>query len=228
MYISSNISYRVLRLLYKKEAGTCFAIEVDGRQYIVTAKHLVESMRTDDKIGIYHDNSWEYVVGSLVGHADDADVSVLSLPFYFFPVFPVTLSDFRGMFIGQELYFLGFPYDLSMKIRRTDPLPTPFLKRGMLSGIGDNRFYLDAHNNPGFSGGPVFLPITNPDSPTIVGVVSGYFPGTAEIHQGRGASLNVIQGIVSNSGIMTVSSLSHALDLIEQNPIGFPIAEESS
>ncbi len=225
-YISTNISYRVLRLKYGEFTGTCFAIEVDGRQYIVTAKHLVESMNVDDEISIYNDNSWKRVSASLVGHAADADVSVVSLPFYLSPVFPIELSDCRGMLIGQELFFLGYPYGLSMRVG-ADPLPTPFLKRGMLSGIGNNRFYLDAHNNPGFSGGPVFLPITNPDSPTIVGVVSGYHPGTGEIHQWDGASLNVVQEIVSNSGIMTVSSLSHAIDLIEQNPIGFPIAEES-
>ena len=64
---------------------------------------------------------------------------------------------------GQDVYFLGFPYGLHGDMSAlSNDLPFPFVKKGIISlfhNDGVNRIYLDGHNNPGFSGGPVvFMP----------------------------------------------------------------------
>ena len=231
-HITADVFARVHRLKYRELTGTCFAIEVAGRQYLVTAKHLVESIFKDGEIELYGPTSpyvsdWIPTPVTLVGHADDADISVLASGYRHATPLSVQLRSGGGISLGQDLYFFGFPYGLS-SIGAPSSHPFPLLKKGMFSGLSEGRWYLDGHNNPGFSGGPVFLPRVSETIPsTIVGVVSGYRPGTEELHQWDGVSWDAVEGIVSNSGIMVAYSIQHALDLIKQNPIGFPIGEES-
>ena len=39
--VPSNALQRTFRLNYRSESGTCFTLDVDARQYVVTARHLV-------------------------------------------------------------------------------------------------------------------------------------------------------------------------------------------
>ena len=43
--ITANVIYRVFRLKVRQYAGTGFAIEEGGREYLVTARHLAEPLR---------------------------------------------------------------------------------------------------------------------------------------------------------------------------------------
>ena len=43
--VTVNVHMRVYRIRRGKFEGTCFAIDVDGRQYMVTANHVVPDLR---------------------------------------------------------------------------------------------------------------------------------------------------------------------------------------
>jgi hypothetical protein len=85
-----------------------------------------------------------------------------------------------GLMLGGEVGFLGFPFGLeSGPLPQTAGWPTPFLKKGYLSGhastrSGNTLFYLDGHNNPGFSGGPAFFVNSSTGKTHVFGVVSGF------------------------------------------------------
>jgi len=65
------------------------------------------------------------------------------------------------MVIGQDVFFLGFPYNYDSLLQQSPfgNTPIPFVKKACMSAIiksgEDILLLLDGHNNPGFSGGPV-------------------------------------------------------------------------
>ena len=82
--------------------------------------------------------------------------------------------------------------------------------------------YLDGHNNPGFSGGPVVYKSPNNNRFQICGVVSGYRiqeqPGFAS-----GSPLNIY--FRENTGIIISHGINSAIDIIHNNPIGFQLED---
>lgn len=51
--ITANIIYRVFRIQGPAFRGSAFAFESDGREYLVTARHVVEGVSEEDEIGIF-------------------------------------------------------------------------------------------------------------------------------------------------------------------------------
>jgi hypothetical protein len=85
-----------------------------------------------------------------------------------------------GLTLGQQVYFLGYPYGLGTQ----GPAPPgfgeiPFLKSGIISAM-DGRdpeasvLYVDGQNNPGFSGGPIVFWHSESGRFRVAGVVRGY------------------------------------------------------
>jgi hypothetical protein len=101
--------------------GTAFALDVDNRQYLVTARHLVEGLEGPLKIKYFHGNEWIDLHCELLGLGrGEADVAVLApatqladpgLPL------PLAVGEFH---LGQDVFFVGYPYMQYMQ-------PTPFL-----------------------------------------------------------------------------------------------------
>jgi len=155
----------------------------------------------------------------LIGHAaGDIDLAVLSVDR---PLSPPDLPlepAMKGMIFGQDAFFLGFPYnDLSRYAFGRDGFPLPFVKKAILSCFDGGLMYLDGHNNPGFSGGPVvYVPAGERDF-RVAGVVSGYRFEAKPVMSGPLAT-----GLVhhENTGIVIAHSVDHAVDLIRANPIG--------
>ena len=46
--VSFNVFYRVLMIRTSNGQGTGFTLDVDGRQYVVTAKHMVAGLQPED------------------------------------------------------------------------------------------------------------------------------------------------------------------------------------
>ena len=112
-------------------------------------------------------------------------------------------------------------------------LPLPFVKSGIVSALefGDvSKIYLDAHVNPGFSGGPVvFAPMGGLATDLrVAGVVASYPASLQPVvnqnrnpatdPEGKPAGLYVLE----NPGIVVAISIRHVIELIELNPVGFP------
>ena len=160
-----------------------FTGEVDGRQYLITARHLLDGWNGDRELQIFHNNSWKALEVTVAGVGEgEVDIAVLATEEQLTPSFPMELS-MGDIVLGQQVYFLGFPLGMmagSGALNRD--FPFPLVKCGWLSAaVFDpvKALWIDGHNNPGFSGGPViFVPggqRPSAQSPyRVAGIVSGY------------------------------------------------------
>ena len=226
MIITTNILQRTFRLLIGNREGTCFTVDVDDRQYLITAQHIVQSIAGSATVDIFHENTWKSLGVELVGHGKPGiDITVLAPRLRLSPTHPLHTT-IAGLAISQDVYFLGFPYGLTNEVGDlNDNFPFPLVKKGILSALqfgNVKKLLLDGHNNPGFSGGPVVCHRMHDreDELTVVGVVSGYLQTSEpvyDIHNQPALSYEY------NTGIVEAHAISHAIDLIHRNPIGFDI-----
>ena len=119
-------------------------------------------------------DSGKKVQVNLIGHArSNVDISVLTANIQLSAPLPLELAN--SIILGQDVYFLGFPYSIGSDTGINRDYLIPFVKKGILSAMDSKShiFYLDGHNNPGFSGGPVvcFGDYT-PKSMRLLGVIS--------------------------------------------------------
>ena len=222
MLMTTNILQRTFRIRYGGSTGTCFTVDVDDKQYIVTARHILSSIAGQDVVQMQHENTWKSLDVELVGHGQgDIDVTVLAPSIQLSPTHPLPTGT-DGMMLSQDVYFLGFPYDLTNdggNINRDFPIP--LVKKGILSAfqVGEVKtLLLDGHNNPGFSGGPVVCQIAN--ELTAIGIVSGYRNEPKPIYAGHDKTPFTYY---DNTGIVVATAIDHALDLIRDNPLGFDL-----
>lgn len=141
--------------------GTMFALEIDSRLFYFTARHVGTRVLGGCELAWL--GGWRPFPIRLVGHCADVDITVLAagdhLPRRLLPEWnsPETEADLR---LGEATNFFGFPYGLQTSTE--SGIPVPLMKAGIVSGFFgsdtlDDRssFFIDGHNNPGFSGGPV-------------------------------------------------------------------------
>lgn len=231
MYLTTNILQRVFQLGIGYEAtATCFTIDVDNKQYLCTAKHVLEG-RDDRDIRILHDGRWKSLDAELIGFgADGSDIAVLAPSRQVSPSYPVVYS-WKGLQLGEEMRVLGFPYGLRMDfdgdLNRS--FPWPLVKGAICSALvldEPRHLLLDFHNNPGFSGGPVvYQPRGNHEAgtPGVAGVVSAYHSARSPVMRKADGADSDFES-VENTGIAIAYRIEYALDVIGQNPIGAEIA----
>jgi hypothetical protein len=215
--ILTNILYRTY-FIKAAQYGTAFAIEVEGAEYLVTAKHLLDENAPEFELQIFHDRKWLRGRASVIGHGKgEIDISVLRVDSRLAPPdFDVTPS-MGELALGQDVFFLGFPYKMWGDVGTfMGGLPCPFAKKGTLSLINMEKpqvLYVDAINNEGFSGAPLFFyPMTNPKELRIAGVVSKFLTQDEPVldEQRNPTKLTVTY----NTGFLVAYSINHALELI--------------
>lgn len=163
-------------------SGTCFAIENNGSEYLITAKHLFKKNTKsgdDVKIHINIKKNMTPLKAKVLFHPNRfIDIAVLQLPNKISQIQPLKAnSEKSSLFVGQECIFLGFPlFNLGTL---TFEEKIPFVKRALLSAIIEENAYeiflLDGHNNPGFSGGPLITYVDSIQNQFIFGIIQGYF-----------------------------------------------------
>ena len=222
MSITANVIQRTFQFSFGEVQGTCFTIDYDNRQYIVTARHLVAPITDSATIRIKHEKIWKDCPVNLVGHGEgEVDICVLAAAVQISPKFLLAPTA-AGLTLGQDVYFLGFPYGLTSEVGELNQnFPFPFVKKATLSAIDSNTnlLILDGHNNPGFSGGPVvFSEVGKPANQlSVAGVISGYRFGKEPVYlKGKPTPLEFRY----NTGIVLVYDIKHAVGLISQNPTG--------
>lgn len=256
--ITSNVLRRVLMIKIGDRAGTSFTIDVDGRQYLITAKHLTVGLKDEETIHVRRGDAWRPLKIRVLRCADPLDIAVLVPQTQLTVTFPLEPT-MKGVRYGQDVYFAGFPYGLSSNIANVNGLyPIAFMKKGIMSASRKLReavvIFVDGHNNPGFSGGPVvFRDLTQRDLMfKVLGVVSGFHPEYTPVLQPESISsaqvtpedrrrsrilskdgslfrLNETEQLVRlNTGIVIAYSISHAIDLIHENPSGPEVSEDFS
>jgi hypothetical protein len=197
----------------KQFSGFLISNEAVTVQYIVTARHAVPSTQNNQEvyIGYRKDNVWKQVKCIAYMHDDeDIDVIVLGLKntHYIKPNYSAPLSGV-GMAASQQAFFLGYPFGLDAASESlNEGFPMPFIKAGIISAISSayrkGYFYLDGHNNQGFSGGPVAFYNYHEKTFMICGVVSGFL------------NENLLNG-APNSGIISACHIQNVLEILSKN-----------
>lgn len=226
--ITTNALSRTFHLRYQAQTATGFLIDVDGKQYLVTAKHFVPEVTDIAILELLHDGSWKQIPAQLVGHGPGKiDITVFALPRALVASDYVLKPDMGGIVLGQEAFFLGFPYGLFGDAGDINSnYPVPFVKRATVSSVsvsetGPAIVFLDGHNNKGFSGGPVLFKDQEKGELKIASVVSGYRFANEPVYHGE-QELPVTYRY--NTGIVISYGIKHAVALANANPIG-PITD---
>jgi hypothetical protein len=170
--------------------ATAFTIDVDGREYLITAKHVVAGFKDEDTLEISMDGKWTPQKVKVFRCENPVDIAVLIPDHQLTVNFPLPFDSGSFRF-GQDAFFLGFPYGIqSASNGLNGPYPLALIKHGTISGSiapDQNKeagmLLLDGYNNPGFSGGPiVFRDFDQPGyQMDVVAVVSGFIPETVPV-----------------------------------------------
>lgn len=189
--------------------GTAFTIDVDRRQWLVTARHVVEGF-DDAQLSIHSGDPVDVTLSS-IPPANGADIAVFELSCDITPQDMPLEPTSGGIVFTQDVYFLGYPYGLGM-IGSTTQLP--FVKKAIVSAYdvveGINIWYLDGINNPGFSGGPVVFNRHGSVEWQVVAVVSGYRVEQVSVAGGAGL-------VPMNTGIVVAYDIKHAIEAIDSH-----------
>lgn len=178
--VTSNVFLRTFMVKSRDELGTAFTMDVDARQYLITAKHIVVGMKDVDIIQVRRGDEWVPLKVTVLRCADHIDIAVLIPPHQISVSYELE-PGMKDVEYGQEIYFVGFPYGLFTEGTNVNGMfPLAFIKRGTMSASTKEGnatvIYLDGHNNPGFSGGPVVFRDFSKSGYVlkVLGVVSGF------------------------------------------------------
>ena len=123
----------------------------------------------------------------MVGLDRENDVAVFATGVKLGPRYPLSIG-MAGVILSQEVYFLGFPYSMITYWNESKVAPLPFVKKAIVSQIElsehSSILYLDGHNNPGFSGGPVVCKLPKHTDWMVVGVIYALAQGNESSNNG--------------------------------------------
>lgn len=224
--ITSNVLTRVF-FVKGSEYGTAFTIDHEGRQYLVTAKHIIGEGIEPNSIEVMHAQQWRTVHVELVGsRRDEVDIAVLAPKFQLSPTYDLPATS-ANITYGEDVFFVGYPYKMwvdagaSMRGR-----PVPFVKRGTLSNLDFSEdvklLWVDAISNEGFSGGPILSKSNSDPRFRVIGVVSRFKTEQESVLDDRGEPTGCT--VSYNTGFLVGYGIMHAVELIERNPIGHPVS----
>ena len=138
---SSTITADILRQTYLLNTdtlqGTCFLIEANGQEYLLTAKHLFRSkLRYGDStmVTIYQENKPRSLNVKYYVHEDSTiDICLLKLKESIKVMTPFPIGG--NMILGQDVYFLGYPNFDNIQFLTSGTIGIlPLVKKCIVSG----------------------------------------------------------------------------------------------
>jgi len=176
--------------------GSGFAISDDGK--ILSAAHLYNQLKPEqisnlmgmtlmkqEENGLEH---FQWFPLKLIEKDDKNDVALFQLKDYEKTLLkPLELGDSEGVEVGEEVYFIGFPY--AAQLMNDGFGVTRIVNRAIISNVKRdgtdperkrNWFILDAISNPGNSGCPLISAETN----KVIGVMAISFRTRSKTHEG--------------------------------------------
>ena len=224
--VNRAVLERVFSIQMGDKRGSAFTIEVEGRQYLITARHITEPRPKDGLIQVFRESGWlNLPYQQITVLPASVDIAVLALQQQLSPTSLVVTASAGQTFLSQEVFFLGYPFNLAIQgVAVNNGYPLPFVKRGIVAAfqqIGQPTGFLivDGINNPGFSGGPV-VDVRNIDRPAVIGVVSGYRFNEEPVFRGKTRTKFNVQ---ANTGLLIAYPIERAIEAIRRKPIGFKI-----
>ena len=226
--VNTNILSRVLPIKVSDRTGTAFTIEIDGKQYLITAKHITNNQEIE-VVEIWR-NGWTTIKVKTVGIGEgEEDIIVLAANKKLTENFDIEVGS-EHVTLGQNVRFLGFPLGIETGYMPMEKgVRIPLIKGGILSAIkfeeGASWLLVDGHNNAGFSGGPViFKPLEGKIGIwKIAAVISGYRIENASVIDNTRKIIGYAEG---NSGILVATGIKTAVGLIKSNPVGYPVEKK--
>lgn len=227
--ITPNVLNRTFHLKCGARRGSCFSLDVDGRQYVLTAAHVVKALKDRAVVEILHGGKWKPLDVVVVGYGPpQVDVAVLALKFRITLPELILEPTIAGLTTGQDAYCLGFPHGEWGGGAQAQKFPVPFVKKTTVSCLPDASsaarcLFLDGYSNPGFSGGPVVFRENKQPDLKVAAVVSSFQYEQEPVYLGNDQLHLSAQ---HNPDIIVSYDIKHALDLITLNPVGFELKEE--
>jgi S1-C subfamily serine protease len=215
-----NVIERIIFIKYNDHYGTGFTVEVNDKQYIITAKHVVEGIKQNDSIFFFQDNQWKKIEVKNIKFKNPKIDAIALVPSI--QLTPVTNVEFTSMDIvfGQEVYFLGFPFGFITEVGNlNNNFPMPFVKKGICSNIDNkstevNIIWIDGYCNPGFSGGPIVFRDIFTENIKIAGVLVGYLPEHINVIDEKEKTELYVK---INSGLIYSIGVDSIIKLIKEN-----------
>lgn len=205
---TDDIIMRTMMIRYQGESATVFTVDIDNREYWITAKHLFTKAKTGPS-GVFTEKSvtveilpeqqqqqetptgWITIQFNVLDPGKDIDIIILAAPHQPFLNQPGSQRLFNsnpsGPMFGGECEFLGFPYGTSWQTKweqNPEMHRWAFIKHCTISGrITEPQmiWVLDGINNDGFSGGPVIFSAGFNTPPYVFAVIAGYRPEPLEV-----------------------------------------------
>ena len=233
--ITTNVIRRTFHINSEKQAGTAFTIDQNGRQYLVTAYHVVDEIDKVRCIDISHEGRWKRVPVSIIGIDEELDVAVLACNLQLSPEYSLEPT-IANLTYGQQLYYLGFPFGWdSGNSQMNRGFPIPFVKSAILSAMpegGGKTLFIDTILNKGFSGGPVVFKPQGQSHYQVAGVVVNYpTPILEPVVNKHEEAAKDFRGedlyFQENPGLAIVTEISRVVELINDNPKGFLLPKKS-
>ena len=238
MAITSNVFQRTFQIKAPGGYGTCFSVDVQGKRYLLTARHVAQDVK--DNVAVRHEGVWKDVSVDVIGHGEgDIDISVLAPNYPFGASHPLPATS-RGLVFGQDVFILGYPFGISTDVGKVNSdLPLPIVKRATMAGSTKSdehnnllhALLLDVFGNEGFSGGPV---VYDPHSGSgkasefcVAGVVAHYRPTKRPIYV-EGTDTPSGLYYFENPSILVAYNIKYATDIINDNPKGLELTSPSS
>jgi hypothetical protein len=171
--------------------GTGFTLDINGRQYLITAKHMVTGLQPEDTIQLRkydasHQLKWVDFKMKIFKCDDPVDIAVL-VPREQLTAAAGPMDPILDVMTGQDVFFVGFPKGMSNEfVDATFVFTSPFgyVKRAVVSGLKVTKigrklsveYFLDGLNIGGFSGSPmVYRPSGNGEL-QVLGVITSFTP----------------------------------------------------
>lgn len=215
--IPTNILYRTF-FIQAAQYGTAFTLEVNDEEYLITAKHLLPDQGDVIDLRLFYENRWLKGAARVVARGrGEIDIAVLKLDTRLTPNEFEVLPSIEHLTLGQDVYFLGFPYKMWGNVGDIMAgRPLPFAKKGALSLLSIDSpqvLYVDAINNEGFSGGPLFFYAhSEPQRVRVAGVVSKFRIEHEAVLDEEGNLTKMT--VPYNTGFLLAYGIKHALELI--------------
>jgi hypothetical protein len=208
--IVSQCYERTLKLVVPNGHGTAFTITRHGRQWLITAQHIVEGFPSTSLSVVVRGVPVVVTLTPIPLGKPGVDIAVFHLDHAITPELDLRPTS-EGLVYSQDVYFLGYPYDLG--IRSGGVTVLPFVKKAIISASesladGSMVWYLDGINNVGFSGGPVVFNRQGSSDWHVVAVVHGYRFEDIPVKGAPGS-------VPMNTGIIVSYDIRHAVDAID-------------
>jgi len=212
--VTSEVYSRVLAIRHGLQQGIAYRIEMPDGDFFVTSSLVVDGLGDSGRIDVFHGGLWKSLPASVVW-ADQAEmgIAILSIPVELPRLGPIRIG-LGGIVLGQDIYFLGYPYGFVEEINHSFDLPLPFVKKGVLSQVSPgeyNRFFIDGIYNPGFAGGPVAFRNVETNALQIAGIIIRSYEVLSPVYSNRGQPTDFAARV--DTGIILAHDIQKAIEL---------------